>query len=180
MKMYHTFLCCYQHAPTEFLVAPSKCFGTPRTCFEYVPWFVSFHLCEHSHRFDHRHYIIYPRNKWPLRLSYFYVTVITLFWQQNVTVILTQKFLSVLCRSWAPICHKKITVNVTYVITQYTFATTHIYALINENPQVTTRTVTGSRHVLITVTAVTVILIRHSDNTNLMYSYLGIPGPCFR
>ena len=59
--------------------------------------------------------------------------------------------------------YKKITVNVTYVITQYTFATTHIYALINENPQVTTRTVTGSRHVLITVTAVTVILIRHSD-----------------
>ena len=66
--------------------------------------------------------------------------------------------------------YKKITVNVTYVITQYktppppqyTFATTHIYALINENPQVTTRTVTGSRHVLITVTAVTVILIRHS------------------
>ena len=59
--------------------------------------------------------------------------------------------------------YKKITVNVTYVITQYTFATTHIYALINENPQVTTRTVTGSRHVLITVTAVTVILIRHSE-----------------
>ena len=107
MKMYHTFLCCYQHAPTEFLVAPSECFGTPRTRFESVPWFVSCHLCEHSHRFHHRHYIIYPRNKWPLRLSYFYVTVITLFWQQNVTVILTQKFLSVLCRSWAPICHIK-------------------------------------------------------------------------
>ena len=107
MKMYHNFLCCYQHAPTEFLVAPSECFGTPRTRFESVPWFVSCHLCEHSHRFHHRHYIIYPRNKWPLRLSYFYVTVITLFWQQNVTVILTQKFLSVLCRSWAPICHIK-------------------------------------------------------------------------
>ena len=85
----------------------SECFGTPRTRFESVPWFVSCHLCEHSHRFDHRHYIIYPRNKWPLRLSYFYVTVITLFWQQNVTVILTQKFLSVLCRSWASICHIK-------------------------------------------------------------------------
>ena len=140
MKMYHTFLCCCQHAPTEFLVAPSECYGTPITRFESVPWFVSCHLCEHSHRFDHRHYIIYPRNKWPLRLSYFYVrnsTVITLFWQQNVTVILTQKFLSVLCRSWAPISwymsYKKITVNFTYVITQYTFATTHIYALVNEN-----------------------------------------------
>ena len=63
--------------------------------------------------------------------------------------------------------YKKITVNVTYVITQYTFANTHIYALINENPQVTTRTVTSSRHVLITVTAVTVILIRHSEYLQL-------------
>ena len=82
--------------------------------------------------------------------------------------------------------YKKITVNVTYVITQYTFANTHIYALINENPQVTTRPVTSSRHVLITVTAVTVILIRHSEfgtnfsskvitHTQYIYIYITVP-----
>ena len=64
--------------------------------------------------------------------------------------------------------YKKSQLMLHIVITQYTFATTHIYALLNENPQVTTRTVTGSRHVLITVTAVTVILIRHSEDMGLI------------
>ena len=39
--MYHTFLCCHEHAPTEFLVAPPECFGTPRTRFESVPGFTT-------------------------------------------------------------------------------------------------------------------------------------------
>ena len=75
--------------------------------------------------------------------------------------------------------YKKITVNVTYVITQYTFATTHICALINENPQVTTRTVTGSRHVLITVTAVTVILIGHSGYYIIIYTIFSFHATIF-
>ena len=44
MQMYHTFLCCHEHAPTEFLVAPPECFGTPRTRFESVPWYCSYGL----------------------------------------------------------------------------------------------------------------------------------------